>query len=1769
MSTYDFSLLLKGLQEGERALAAIQMIGNGTIKERAYAMTGATASTVAYMTKLGVTSAAELTFTQRLRLSTMALWEQAAAWVASPLGMATIAAVTIFALVKAVDWFSKSVERSREKLSELKEEFDEISSELSSTEDELISVAARIDELNAKDKLSFTEKEELGNLQAQNRELQRTIDLLKLEQEIKQEEVYKSFIDTMNKDLNRSDMLMGDPGIDTRGAQWGTEKEYIEQQFEEYHKNLKILSALDAQYKDDLTNKQYQSDKKRIEDANKKISDYLISKTMEFEKTIEGKSLSYVQNPMTDYAKAVNDELDYIGEIQDRTMITLGRDNAKANAFSRLINTTFADVTADLKELGTQGAVTADHLNDPKYDEFIQTVQDLGIASGDTAEVIDLVALAFNNFGNTSSDAFNNVFSDALVATRKMREEIRGLLTDFGSGYDAHLLDYRLYELSSDELNHVYDLVVNKGVSAWEDIESALHEYRVAAAEAAYESRILHKSYSELQDEISAVAVIQRSTNDVFADKTYITEDVYNSIVKLVGSEESLAGCIDKTNGFLVTNASELNKLIDVSNEALKENVKIAESHEKLNYHELTDQLRDVVSSMQNYDQASMRTVRTLLDQIDATEMQIAKYKLLEHQLLGATNAFGEFEEAQKLDNESDYTDDLSTLIGGLLSSFENKEFGSETFWTSLESLVPKDIYGQFEDAGAQIDAGWKYINEKLSRYFTSEGNGNVSVGFDNVKAFAADALATSYGDSTVFTGSIDSFELNESIETIEQLADAMGVTTTVAFTLGNAISKYSADNKDFLSSLSVESLEGKIYAADQKLVELLEHQAELGESGQVGTSEWYEVRDAISAANSELDDLAAKARDDIASHIEYDSNIIEAQKEVDNLHAKLQGMDESHVEYEATFENYTEAEAELASLLQKKYDLDAPTELTIQVALEQVQGDIDNAQSELNKIADFDGKVYTAKVGIDQGEVDGWVAKIQGLQEEQTAIQCYAGIDDEDVMASLETIQNYNIDDKDFSVTANLGDTLLRLQRVIDKLKYIRDLSASVSAPTIGPGRAYGSAFAKGSWGIPTAEQDALVGELGQELVVDPRSGKYQTVGDHGAELVNLPSGAIVFNHKQTEGLLKNRRINSRGIAYASGNAHFTLLDGNYSLGGSGSSSANRPSNSGGYSSGYRGGSSVSESTAKSSGSSKDESEFERLYKYHQHLLAMDKESVEEYLKWLNEAYKAAYKAGEIELDDFYKYEEEVHDKLQDLFKDYLSDIEHEISMRENYEGETKTILNLYQNMLDAIVKEIAAARAAGLDDTDDYIQELQKQWQDYSESVKEIQEDITNEAKDAVDELIDFRIDMIKKDLENEKDAIGEKLEYLRDFYQNQKDLLQESYDEEKYLEEQTEKRKSVSALEEELARLDYDNSAWAQKRKLELQEELADARKELNDFEKDHALQIAQEELDAQLALQEKEIEAEQALIDDKLNNAKALYEQALDDIRNGSVALYEEMIEYNALMGTGVDEDVTQMWKAAYTALQDYYDLYKEHYKDIRLANATGEVATDKGWDDAVISGSKPITQTTASSSSGSSSSNSSASPSLSKGASVTIKSSATHFGSKSGGVRMAAFVPGGTYTVYQTSGNEVLIGRNGAYTGWVKKTDIVGYASGTKHATVGIHEVDERGVEYIFESPSDGSRYRMFTGGEKVLNAKATDFLYNFATTGGGVLSNMFANAFKAVGLTGLTGRAQTVNLTTGNVIVQGNAEAQTVSEIRRAQRDSISYMLKEFNKLNK
>lgn len=79
------------------------------------------------------------------------------------------------------------------------------------------------------------------------------------------------------------------------------------------------------------------------------------------------------------------------------------------------------------------------------------------------------------------------------------------------------------------------------------------------------------------------------------------------------------------------------------------------------------------------------------------------------------------------------------------------------------------------------------------------------------------------------------------------------------------------------------------------------------------------------------------------------------------------------------------------------------------------------------------------------------------------------------------------------------------------------------------------GTANVQGNWGVREAGK-SLVGEEGQELWVHRGTGKFETVGDRGAEFINVQKGDLIFNHEQTKQLLRDGQISSRGKAYANG---------------------------------------------------------------------------------------------------------------------------------------------------------------------------------------------------------------------------------------------------------------------------------------------------------------------------------------------------------------------------------------------------------------------------------------------------------------------------------------------------------------------------------------------------------------------------------------------------------------------------------------------------------
>lgn len=1295
--------------------------------------------------------------------------------------------------------------------------------------------------------------------------------------------------------------------------------------------------------------------------------------------------------------------------------------------------------------------------------------------------------------------------------------------------------------LSPEELTKALDYIKRYGIQTWDDLQSAL-ENKTFEIVVDFSSET--ENYAKLNTALSQAA----SATGLTAESVEVLTQRY---AELEGFDP--ASLFEHTTTGIHLNARALNELeseYQAANKAMLDN-KLEDLVER--YKKLTDAINDETDAAKKIELYSQRDA--ILAEINDTKDLISQYN-------GLTSAYNRWLQAKSRTDEREGYKNIGegyTTIGDLIEQgwVNDSEVNEYLNLLLAADARTKDNIADFERLSQTIE-GTHFSIMDFFQY--DEDNNLVSDGLFNF----LDAVREKLGDDFVQIREDGAYAFDFTGDKIKQVAEALGMSEEAVQLLERAMIDAGFD-------VIFDSTFSDIDAV-------------------IGAS-----KDAI-AVLKELKDAGK-----IESEIDFDfstTSIEDASTQIENAKKLLQEFTNEDGTVNLELEGATEAATVLATLIYRKSDLEAPAIMSIVVDTEMAQTEVGAAISLMQqfKEAVANLEVQTA-LGVDttdaQAKVDSLLGELQGNQtitgtleiDTSSVDTAVAGINATTpemlVTAGLDSseVDNYDPENLERTVTfkrsSSAVDSYISYLKNLNLNKTVTITYRSVGSPTgtsraAGTAHAHGTAMLRGYWGARDSGI-ALGGELGQELVV--RDGSFFTIGDDSAEMFRYKKGDIIFNAEQTRQILQSGRISSggrRGYAYAWGTA-FDSGSGGRPRPGSGGTHSPVGGYSGGGSSGGSG--SGSGSGHSTSTSTDEENWFEKQYKLHNHLIKMCQEDMADYLAWLNTAYQQAYDEGIIDLDDYRKYQEEVYEGLQDLFKDYLSDVEHEIDMRSMFEGETSNILALYRQLIKDVEKEIAAARAAGLDDTDDYIQELQEKWKDYTESIRDIEEDARDGAKDAVDELIQYRIKMLKQEADKEKDSLKKKLDNLKEFYDKQKEMLQDVYDEEKYLDEQSEKRKSVTDIQAELAQLEFDDSAWAQKRKLQLQQELADAQKELEDFEKQHALDEALGLLDDAYDAQEKEINAEMEALEEKLNDPEALYNQALADIRNNTEELYQEMLEYNRRYGTGNDEDVADMWEAAYKALLEYHDINGEWYKGIDLGNYTGYTPPQESWDTAPVSepGSQTQPEQPSTPTQPSTPETTTLTDSIRKHVAAAIWNGNYGWGNGSTRENRLTEVFGSNNGIQAivNKGYQYVAGTSPSgysYTDMRKK--FKGYASGTRKAAPGMHAVDELGAEYLFTS-ADGSRYRVFSGGEKVLNAKATEFLYEFANSGKDILEKIAKSFMDASSLDRIQPIINHNDIHLGDITVQGNADRATVSEIRRAQRESLETMLREFNRLNR
>ena len=169
-------------------------------------------------------------------------------------------------------------------------------------------------------------------------------------------------------------------------------------------------------------------------------------------------------------------------------------------------------------------------------------------------------------------------------------------------------------------------------------------------------------------------------------------------------------------------------------------------------------------------------------------------------------------------------------------------------------------------------------------------------------------------------------------------------------------------------------------------------------------------------------------------------------------------------------------------------------------------------------------------RINISTAEIDDAIKKANEVPDQkQTDYEVYGtGV------KTLEDLENrWNVVTADKTTNYTIHETTIKETQ--DKTKFnLFDPSTWAN----GTANVNGTAFSGGSWGAPRTET-ALTGELGPEILV--RNGRWRTIGENGAEFTQIKKGDIIFNHRQTEELLKNGHVTGRGKAYADGTAYAT----------------------------------------------------------------------------------------------------------------------------------------------------------------------------------------------------------------------------------------------------------------------------------------------------------------------------------------------------------------------------------------------------------------------------------------------------------------------------------------------------------------------------------------------------------------------------------------------------------------------------------------------------
>ena len=830
---------------------------------------------------------------------------------------------------------------------------------------------------------------------------------------------------------------------------------------------------------------------------------------------------------LSDYAKAVQEYNDAVSDGDDTKI------KEAAISFNTLDSTMQELSKGSMSEYADQVQEVRDQLNETAIanDKFTKAVK--GSDSSDFGKTVSESVKALKDLNLTDTD-FKYAFETDGI--QEGEDAVNSLV-------DAAVQCGVISDTSSEQVGNLVNMLVQLGV-----ISSSTGAGLDTVADSA------SGLATQIENVNTALSGIEKANSLLSSQSTgqSISIDDFNS-----DELADYTSALEYNNGALQLNAEKVRELQKAkAEEAIQtnDNQKLEKQNQYMEniaqIEQLQEELKGLADAKSDNAQSIQDNIDALLSENDSIVNQCNQLDLLSASLREATGAYQNWLDKQNASESGDMFDDAMGALQHIEDTTQNTDSeyygrtGREDYKAAVDFIVPSTIDHDDESAVSS------YI-DSIEHYFNHDSEGN-RTGLD-VAEFCAKATKAGLMELDEASGE---YKIAGQ-RTMQDFVDGLNLSMPMVQAMFGEMEEFGGQF-DWADE-SIKTLGDLGMAAGEAKSRIEEMSGDTGMNIQIDVSDIENTEDKITTLDNTIQQMQDyKGIVDVDSSQVDDANAVirycVTQKQMLEQPA-IMSVDASQVEGEI---------GNAISLLQQFQQAQNNVELQAAVGADtsEAQGQVDSLVSEIQGLS----PEIQAKLNIDTTSADTITASLQGLTPE---IMVQAGVDSSlvDAWASEEKKSEGKVNWT--NETGAVDAWAAQMHTSNGQVTWTNDVSqvktsftatgtvnwTNTTPPSGGThgvngtahaaGTAHynhlvGHAYAQGNWGTKTGGT-TLVGELGRELVVDPGSGRWHTVGDNGAEFTDIPAGSIVFNHKQTEALLERGFVAGRGTARANGTAMVT----------------------------------------------------------------------------------------------------------------------------------------------------------------------------------------------------------------------------------------------------------------------------------------------------------------------------------------------------------------------------------------------------------------------------------------------------------------------------------------------------------------------------------------------------------------------------------------------------------------------------------------------------